>query len=62
MNMRSPFIHTYIQDDWKVNDKLTVNLGLRHENNYPISRRATASACSSAAATAARRGRSGSPA
>ncbi len=35
MNMRSPFIHTYIQDDWKVNDKLTVNLGLRHENNYP---------------------------
>ena len=35
MNMRSPFLHFYAQDDWKVTDKLTLNLGVRYENNAP---------------------------
>ena len=35
MNMRAPFLHFYVQDDWKVTDKLTLNLGVRYENNAP---------------------------
>jgi len=35
MNMRSNFMHFYLQDDWKINDKLTLNLGLRYEFNPP---------------------------
>ena len=35
MNMRTNFLHFYVQDDWKVNDKLTMNLGLRYELNPP---------------------------
>ena len=35
MNMRTNFIHLYAQDDWKVTDKLTLNLGLRYELNPP---------------------------
>ena len=35
MNMRAPFLHFYAQDDWKVTDKLTLNLGVRYENNAP---------------------------
>ncbi|MCC6343386.1 MAG: TonB-dependent receptor [Bryobacterales bacterium] len=29
--MRAPFIGTFIHDDWKVNRRLTINMGLRHE-------------------------------
>jgi len=35
MNLRAPFEHFYIQDDWKVTSKLTLNLGLRYEYNAP---------------------------
>ena len=36
MNMRSPYQHFYVQDDWKVSDKLTLNLGVRYEYNPPF--------------------------
>ena len=36
MNMRSPYQHFYVQDDWKVNDKLTLNIGVRYEYNPPF--------------------------
>ena len=36
MNMRSPYQHFYVQDDWKVNDRLTLNLGVRYEYNPPF--------------------------
>ena len=36
MNMRSPYQHLYVQDDWKVNDRLTLNLGVRYEYNPPF--------------------------
>ena len=29
--MRSPFVGTFIHDDWKVSRRVTLNLGLRHE-------------------------------
>ncbi len=35
MNLRAPFLHFYVQDDWKISDKLTLNLGVRYENNAP---------------------------
>lgn len=35
MNMGAPFLHFYVQDDWKVNDRLTLNLGVRYENTAP---------------------------
>ena len=35
MNLRAPWQHFYIQDEWRVNDKLTLNLGLRYEHNMP---------------------------
>ena len=36
MNMRAPYQHAYVQDDWKVSDRLTLNLGLRYEYNPPF--------------------------
>ena len=36
MNMRSPYQHFYAQDDWKVNDRLTLKIGLRYEYNPPF--------------------------
>ena len=36
MNMRAPYQHFYAQDDWKVNDRLTLNLGVRYEYNPPF--------------------------
>ncbi len=35
MNLRAPWQHFYIQDEWRVSDKLTLNLGLRYEHNMP---------------------------
>ena len=35
MNLRAPYTHYYLQDDWKVNQKLTLNMGVRYEYNAP---------------------------
>ena len=36
MNMRALYQHYYIQDDWKFNDRLTINIGMRSEYNPPF--------------------------
>ncbi|MBI4889113.1 MAG: TonB-dependent receptor [Acidobacteria bacterium] len=35
MNLRAPFYHFYLQDDWRVTARLTLNIGLRYELNLP---------------------------
>ena len=35
MALRAPWMHQYIQDDWRVTDKLTINIGLRYEISLP---------------------------
>ena len=35
LNFRSPYTHVFVQDDWRTTERLTLNLGLRYELNYP---------------------------
>ena len=35
MALRAPWLHQYVQDDWRVTDKLTFNIGLRYEVSLP---------------------------
>ena len=35
MALRAPWLHQYVQDDWRVTDKLTINIGLRYELSLP---------------------------
>ncbi len=33
---REPYVSWYIQDDWRVNGRLTLNLGLRYDVQFPL--------------------------
>ncbi len=33
--LRAPWVHQYFQDDWRVSNRLTLNLGLRYSVNRP---------------------------
>ena len=35
LNFRTPYTHFFVQDDWRVGRRLTLNLGLRYELNPP---------------------------
>ena len=35
LNFRTPYTHFFVQDDWRTRERLTLNLGLRYELNYP---------------------------
>lgn len=35
MNLRAPFYHFYVQNEWRASPRLTINLGLRYELNLP---------------------------
>ena len=35
LNFRTPYTHFFVQDDWRTSERLTLNLGLRYELNYP---------------------------
>ena len=35
LNFRTPYTHFFVQDDWRVTRRLTLNLGLRYELNSP---------------------------
>lgn len=35
LRFRAPYTHTFIQDDWRVTSRLTLNVGLRYELNFP---------------------------
>jgi hypothetical protein len=35
MALRAPWAHQYVQDDWRITDRLTLNLGLRYELSLP---------------------------
>jgi outer membrane receptor protein involved in Fe transport len=36
---KSSYLAEFVQDDWRVNDKLTLNLGLRYDINFPRTER-----------------------
>jgi carboxypeptidase family protein/TonB-dependent receptor-like protein len=35
LNFRTPYTHFFVQDDWRVTPRLTLNLGVRYELNPP---------------------------
>ena len=35
LNFRTPYTHFFVQDDWRVSQRLTLNLGLRYELSPP---------------------------
>jgi outer membrane receptor protein involved in Fe transport len=39
LGLQVKYFGTYLQDDWRVNDKLTLNLGLRYDADLPLTER-----------------------